>query len=174
MNVMRFICVWPLLMLNIPYNSLWNWTLMQAVVNREVKHWIQRCALQYGEDYSLNAATRSQWSQTMRNTYSGEIQQTVFKKYCKKSWRWAPLVQWWPTMQCSLNAANAAIIPPSPHYVPCLNCLRTPSCSLGSSAGSSCTGCFLHCASPKKLKYGKPRLGESTLTYIVPDTPNLA
>ena len=26
------------------------------------------------------------------------------------------------------------------------------------------TGCFLHWASPKKLKYGKPRLGESTLT----------
>ena len=26
------------------------------------------------------------------------------------------------------------------------------------------TGCFFHWASPKKLKYGKPRLGESTLT----------
>ena len=26
----------------------------------------------------------------------------------------------------------------------------------------------------KKLKYGKPRLGESTLTQIGPDTPNLA
>ena len=26
------------------------------------------------------------------------------------------------------------------------------------------TGCFLHWASLKKLKYGKPRLGESTLT----------
>ena len=26
------------------------------------------------------------------------------------------------------------------------------------------TGCFLHWVSPKKLKYGKPRLGESTLT----------
>ena len=25
-------------------------------------------------------------------------------------------------------------------------------------------GAFLHWASPKKLKYGKPRLGESTLT----------
>ena len=25
------------------------------------------------------------------------------------------------------------------------------------------TGCFFHWASPKKLKYGKPRLGESTL-----------
>ena len=36
---------------------------------------------------------------------------------------------------------------------------------------------FVHCASPKKLKYGKPglaRLGESTLTKIIPDTPNLA
>ena len=127
-----------------------HWTLMQAAVNREVKHWIQRCALQYGEDYSLNAATRSQWSQTMRNTYSGQIQQTVFEKYCKKSWRWAPLVQWWPTMQCSLNAANAAIIPPSPHYVPCLNSLRTPSCSLGSSVGSSCKGCFFYTGPPLK------------------------
>ena len=27
---------------------------------------------------------------------------------------------------------------------------------------------------PKKFKYGKPRLGESTLTKIVLDTPNLA
>ena len=35
------------------------------------------------------------------------------------------------------------------------------------------TGCFLHWASPKKLKYVKLRLGESTLTKIVLDTPNL-
>ena len=31
--------------------------------------------------------------------------------------------------------------------------------------------CF-HWYPPKKLKYGKPRLGESTLTYIGLDTPN--
>ena len=37
-----------------------------------------------------------------------------------------------------------------------------------------CTGCFFHWASPKKLKYGKRRLGESTLTQIVLDTSNLA
>ena len=30
---------------------------------------------------------------------------------------------------------------------------------------------FFHWVSPKKLRYGKPRLGESTLTYIVLDTP---
>ena len=35
-------------------------------------------------------------------------------------------------------------------------------------------GVFLHWASPKRLKYGKPRLGESTLTQIAQDTPNLA
>ena len=34
-------------------------------------------------------------------------------------------------------------------------------------------GVFLSWASPKKLKYGKPRLGESTLTQIVLDTLNL-
>ena len=33
-------------------------------------------------------------------------------------------------------------------------------------------GVFFHWASPKKLKYGKPRLGESTLIGL--DTPNLA
>ena len=32
---------------------------------------------------------------------------------------------------------------------------------------------FSHWYPPKKLKYGKPRLGESTLTKIVLDTPNL-
>ena len=36
------------------------------------------------------------------------------------------------------------------------------------------TGCFFKLVPPKKLKYGKPRLGESTLTQIVLDTPNLA
>ena len=36
------------------------------------------------------------------------------------------------------------------------------------------TGCFLHWASPKMLKYVKPRLGESTLTQIILDIPNLA
>ena len=37
------------------------------------------------------------------------------------------------------------------------------------------TGCFfLHWYPPKKLKYGKPRLGESMLAQIGPDTPNLA
>ena len=35
-------------------------------------------------------------------------------------------------------------------------------------------GVFLHWASPKKLKYVKPRLGESMFTQIVLDTPNLA
>ena len=35
-------------------------------------------------------------------------------------------------------------------------------------------GVFLTALPPKKLKYVKPRLGESTLTYIVLDTPNLA
>ena len=35
-------------------------------------------------------------------------------------------------------------------------------------------GVFLNWYPPKKLKYGKPRLGESTLTYIGLDTPNLA
>ena len=34
-------------------------------------------------------------------------------------------------------------------------------------------GDFFHWASPKKLKYGKPRESESTLTWIVLDTPNL-
>ena len=34
-------------------------------------------------------------------------------------------------------------------------------------------GVFSHWYPPKKLKYGKPRLGESTLTYIGQDTPNL-
>ena len=29
-------------------------------------------------------------------------------------------------------------------------------------------------ASPKKLKYGEPRLGDSTLTKLVLDAPNLA
>ena len=42
-------------------------------------------------------------------------------------------------------------------------------------AGDSTTGCFFsHWYPPKKLKYGKPRLGESTLTLIGLDTPNLA
>ena len=36
------------------------------------------------------------------------------------------------------------------------------------------TGCFFHWYPPKNLKYGKPRLGESTLTQIGLDTPNLA
>ena len=36
------------------------------------------------------------------------------------------------------------------------------------------TGCFFHWYPPKKLKYGKPRLGKSTLTKIGLDTPNLA
>ena len=36
------------------------------------------------------------------------------------------------------------------------------------------TICHLSPITPKKLKYVKPRLGESTLTYIVVDTPNLA
>ena len=36
------------------------------------------------------------------------------------------------------------------------------------------TGCFFHWYPLKKLKYGKPRLGESTLTQIGLDTPNLA
>ena len=31
------------------------------------------------------------------------------------------------------------------------------------------TGCFFHWYPPKKLKNGKPRLGESTLTWIVLD-----
>ena len=35
-------------------------------------------------------------------------------------------------------------------------------------------GWFFSMVPPKKLKYGKPRLGESTLTYIGLDTPNLA
>ena len=30
--------------------------------------------------------------------------------------------------------------------------------------GSQYTGCFFHWYPPKKLKYVKPRLGESTLT----------
>ena len=34
-------------------------------------------------------------------------------------------------------------------------------------------GDFFHWYPPKKLKYGKPRLGESTLTKIGLDTPNL-
>ena len=33
---------------------------------------------------------------------------------------------------------------------------------------------YTDCCPPKKLKYVKPRLGESTLTKIVLDTPNLA
>ena len=37
-----------------------------------------------------------------------------------------------------------------------------------------CTGCFFNWYPPKKLKYGKPRLGESTLTQNGLDTPNLA
>ena len=35
---------------------------------------------------------------------------------------------------------------------------------LGLAGYSKIQGVFLHWASPKKLKYGKPRLGESTLT----------
>ena len=35
-------------------------------------------------------------------------------------------------------------------------------------------GVFFHWYPPKKSKYGKPRLGESTLTQIGLDTPNLA
>ena len=35
-------------------------------------------------------------------------------------------------------------------------------------------GDFFHWCPPEKLKYRKPRLGESTLTYIVQDTSNLA
>ena len=31
-------------------------------------------------------------------------------------------------------------------------------------------GDFFHWYPPKNLKYGKPKLGESTLTQIVPDT----
>ena len=38
----------------------------------------------------------------------------------------------------------------------------------------ACTGCFFNWYPPKKLKYGNPRLGVSTLTYIGLDTPNLA
>ena len=37
---------------------------------------------------------------------------------------------------------------------------------------SNIQGVFL--TGKKKLKYGKPRLGESTLTWIGLDTPNLA
>ena len=36
------------------------------------------------------------------------------------------------------------------------------------------TGCFFNWYPPKKLKYVKPRLAESTLTWIGLDTPNLA
>ena len=36
------------------------------------------------------------------------------------------------------------------------------------------TGCFFNWYPPKKLKYRKPRLGESTLTLIGLDTPNIA
>ena len=35
---------------------------------------------------------------------------------------------------------------------------------VSSSSSIQPQGVFLHWASPKKLKYGKPRLGESTLT----------
>ena len=35
-------------------------------------------------------------------------------------------------------------------------------------------GFFSHWYSPKKLKYGEPRLGESMLTQIILDIPNLA
>ena len=35
-------------------------------------------------------------------------------------------------------------------------------------------GVFCDWCPPKKLKYGKPRLGEPTSTQIAPDTPNLA
>ena len=35
-------------------------------------------------------------------------------------------------------------------------------------------GVFFHWYPPKKLKYVKPRLGESTLTKIGLDTPSLA
>ena len=35
-------------------------------------------------------------------------------------------------------------------------------------------GVFFNWYPPKKLKYGKPRLGASMLTWIVQDTPNLA
>ena len=36
------------------------------------------------------------------------------------------------------------------------------------------TGRFILLVLPQKVKHGKPRLGESTLTQIVLDTPNLA
>ena len=35
------------------------------------------------------------------------------------------------------------------------------------------TGCFFHWYPPKKLKYGKPRLGVSRPIYINVDSPNL-
>ena len=50
-------------------------------------------------------------------------------------------------------------------------CLWLKVCS--KCVGGICLqGDFLHWASPKKLMYGKPRLGESRLTYIVLDTPS--
>ena len=60
--------------------------------------------------------------------------------------------------------------------------VKRPSCSCdekrrGGRQNNLChhTGCFfLTGPLPKKLKYLEPRLGESTSTYIVLDTPNLA
>ena len=134
--------VLPLPMLNILSKSLWTLNIdaisnmLEPRVNPEVQHWILRRPLQWW-DYSLNAARRSLWGQTMRNTlnHSGQIQQKILEKYCKKSWGWAPLVQWWPTMQfkcskCRNHSSSASLCPlPEP--------LGTASCNLGRFARSS-------------------------------------
>ena len=41
---------------------------------------------------------------------------------------------------------------------------ETPICAAAANGKFSYTGCFFNWYPPKKVKYGKPRLGESTLT----------
>ena len=44
----------------------------------------------------------------------------------------------------------------------------------GLSIRAAAKGANVTLLPPKMLNYGKPRLGESTLTYIGLDTPNIA
>ena len=63
---------------------------------------------------------------------------------------------------------------------PYFNFLRRPSVkntlynTRGLRRPQQIQGDFFHWYPPEKLKYVKPRLGESMLTKIGPDTPNLA
>ena len=83
----------------------------------------------------------------------------------------------------SLASNNGHFYPPEPFHEPSTSPPPRPQYNILPTSASCELLCtlylihgvfFLHWAFPKKLKYGKPRLGESTLTKIDLDTPNLA